>query len=366
MLIIIHNSIKERLRSGIDIDDILTAIDQIGISIQKGNHAIFANRATFEEIINHNDIGSRTKTWFRSALSRAPQMLGMVDNISIKAELTLESEKIEVTRTHGKFKLSIPPKEFSEKNLFNSTNLILENISDSDIYTAISQWFSKSKLSANIKTNFSVIDGHGGGTSGVYQEHQNNEDCFTLCITDSDKKFPTDTLGQTALDTTSIDDQGMPLSSHHCLAIHELENLVPLSILIDIANETKSGASNKIVTALESIKNLDTPSPILYWDYKKGIRCKPISENEGAKVYWSEITKDLESFSKTPCTSTPCPSGCDKDLLPQWNQKQAVKDKINTKRMSLKTPTDDYLIDIWTEIGKSLIGWGICTEPVRS
>lgn len=142
------------------------------------------------------------------------------------------------------------------------------------------------------------------------------------------------------------------------LYVHEVENLIPTSVLDGLLNDLP--AMKPGIAFLKQLKSIKDGEPVLFYDFKKGF---PVMKNAPLRAYWQEIFLEhlggaLSDMPPTeePATSTPFPPLSNNSLL-----KRAVS-YILANMDELQV--DDYLVPYWEELGGILFAWGCAELPL--
>lgn len=271
---------------------------------------------------------------------------------------------------------------------------LCESTNDCAFYKLLAHRYMHSIRDKIRGVSLSLKDENGGGQMTFQQLEKcvKTEHHLTVCITDSDKKygisdkFPNKPgFGQTASSLMDVSDSlkndgANDLFDLLVLDVHEVENLLPLSILDDVQKydvpDSKKGIAylrllqekrmelNKKATEQNDKNREKYPEVMLCYDMKKGVNVH-------------KLMQDLEDPDKRKKVS--------KSLLAYWQEVievvgddsiPGIAEKVLThamKHMDKLTPSgykkvsdyslDEYLVDHWETIGKKVFSWGIANAP---
>ena len=245
--------------------------------------------------------------------------------------------------------------------------LLAENLEDCEFYNLIAQ--TQNSYGINIK--FHYENGGGSTTSDVLYKCVAKEKVPTLCIIDSDQKYGATKSffppkGDTLKRVIDIGKKLKPENSSppHCifpLNVHEIENLIPISILQKLKDKYPNMESG--LNLLIELTKIDNGTPILYYDMKTGF---PFIKEDAQRAYWKEILiqlggtieSDMPPNDKTADKSLFFPPLCNSSLLKQVNI--FIKENCLNKKFQV----DDYLTSYWTEIKEVILTWGCASNPM--
>ena len=143
--------------------------------------------------------------------------------------------------------------------------LVCENVKDFEYYIWLTN--QKNEFLKNHNFSINILPFNGGGDT-IVDSINHIRQYFLLVVTDSDKKYNDCPLGCTASKVHSmIEDlahQGVKTCWAYTMEAHEIENLVPISLL-------KLAIGNTKVAVYEKIENKEFGDTFLkYFDFKEG------------------------------------------------------------------------------------------------
>lgn len=217
----------------------------------------------------------------------------------------------------------------------------------------------------------SIIDEIGGGDS----TNKSLEKCvrinnnLTICLTDSDKKYDRTkkygaepSRGKTARDLESsakvLVAEGLgKLFELYCLDVHEAENLIPFSVLDNIAQKSIKEMAPGIAY-LRKLQAANLTGALLLYDFKNGNNIKklreecqkPNSKKLPELAYWEEIAQ-LVGDESAPCLN--------EHVLSKSIECMNEPGYIYTDSFVV----DSHLEETWNTIGKKIFSWGCANRP---
>ncbi|ATV45822.1 hypothetical protein [Pectobacterium brasiliense] len=249
-------------------------------------------------------------------------------------------------------------------NPFEKPKLVLEDINDYKVYSYICNWYKrKNGVLAEQKLSLDVEHGGGARTTSVCENYFSaGKIVFSIC--DSDAKYPGDTTNhKTATDLKDLFSKKININYLYVLNCQEVENLIPFSILKQIANKTQLPAINFI----EHIVNVN-PDYYFFIDLKNGFKYNSVFpmkdtpysvhwgklfENFNCEYYKSELEK-IKSKESPSNASIICKLS---SMLPHAIEKMSIS--------PIDIEIEPYLIEEWTNIARKLYSWGCAGKKLR-
>lgn len=335
---------------------IIGSLEDVAAVVRAGTHIVTGNISTLRYLTSLDCLGISARSAFRGLANRYSQFASIKSMVTTFAEIVLSENTPTTSRRGDVDVISIPLAYVAQLNLRSPTEIIYEEIQDDFIYEIISRWYIQEKLSPGfLNRNYRPVHGGGGRTHAVYAEAQQRNNQFCLCVTDSDKKFPTDISGTTSTEVRAVNDIHQALSSHLDLDFHEVENLVPLSFLKE---KCTSPTSQAIAEQIKGVDAAGFPEAKLFWDYKKGFSVGGLKQLNGGWDYWRVAL----GLANLPCPDTCTPQRCQCEVLKPWPEKRAVKEQIH--QYAKMDPSEcELLSSLWADIGGSLVSWCVSAMP---
>ncbi|MFS1441768.1 hypothetical protein BCU50_007840 [Vibrio sp. 10N.286.46.E10] len=258
-------------------------------------------------------------------------------------------------------RLSIDIKNYINTNKpILESSVVLEDENDDLVYSVISKWFMEN-FSDMKNYHIHYEPEHGGGdrtnircNSLIIKKHNT----FSIC--DSDKSTPHCPVGSTAIKAKKVFTDSNLENNFLLLNVHEVENLLPINLLIHKAREQQK-------PALEFIENVTkiTPSAYLHYDFKEGFKFKDVYVTDGnIKNYWMPI---YDSHPPTEAIKSKVRSGHLKNSSVIYNQLSSMLNHAIEDLHSFDTSkiTPPILEEQWKLIGAQLYKWCLCSKPMQ-
>lgn len=253
-----------------------------------------------------------------------------------------------------------------EIDVNSGCHLVCENIDDCTFFEDLARCYLKRKSLHSIQLYSSRENGGGNTTADVFKKCIDQK-AMTLCIADSDMKYgeSMDYPNEPARGDTlrKVQKAESDLRTKNCkipfcvlpLCVHEVENLIPLSVIEKIEKDLPNIRSGRIL--LEKLKEVDDGRPILYYDFKKGF---PDFEKGPKLSYWREVFQKLEGtgIQLVDDVPKPWPAISSKNLLRRASK--LIEDADFTDIL-----IDSYLSEHWDNVGIKMVTWCCAYSKIR-
>lgn len=221
-------------------------------------------------------------------------------------------------------------------NFSDETRILAENQTDIDFYKYTINYYKR--INENIREcdcQFYPISGGGSTIDTCLNTEILIGQHTCLAIADSDKKYPSDSIGNTAQNLLKLYRQN--LKKDTCFTYvyvnenyMEIENLIP---------------HKYIVSKLKNKKDIDWDKyDLSFYDLKDGLTADDLTDNN-AKLYWESVFGEYDI-----CGNVPMPGLSSKLLKNVTDQKvilnNVVTDDLNKVQKSA-----------WEELGKIIFSW---------
>lgn len=258
--------------------------------------------------------------------------------------------------------------DFSEQASTHPCNLVCEDDIDCTFYRyLVGQYIRHKNINANVKYHNDGCGGCGHAIDKVRVHLSLKQVC--LCILDSDKAYPEKDINKEAKPCIRLDKH---ICGYKCvvLAVHEVENLLPLNYVIpavkDSPDYSKHESCRDQVRHFEYLKNSQIKLEILpYYDYKNGIKwqeeiLKDRDYMRFAEKCWSE-DPELSSGGNFKTYVNQLGKG---DSICYRLSRTVLEDTmmyIDKQKMNNITDAPNLLpfqAHEWERIGQELLNWG--------
>lgn len=353
--------------------------EELALNRRKCKNLLVANRKVLDLLAKSEALSLPTKNIYKMLRNRASEFKLIIENTKKYCRVVAELKDNErIIFEEGHEIIQIIPTESIDKDLTDKTIMLAENTEDIVFYKTIGQYYIKKKNIGNFDIMFEERMGGGDTTNIVLQEIINKRTRMCLCIVDSDKKYKEATCGETMKKILEITSK----ISHDFfdvvfLEMHEVENLVPLSILRKVSEKILSGKD--AVNFMEFLLSCDSTqtSPVYYFDLKKGVSkgafilkeqvdektMKKYRKLELYRKYWSvfleEYGKDINDIGNDEHIV----SGISQHLL---KHVITVFEDMKKEGSFEKFIVDEYIQEYWLNIGEKIFCWGCVGHKIAA
>lgn len=356
MLIHLSSALTEALKYDIShTEAVVQALQNIAQSRYQGDHVVTADNGVLEPVILSLALNQNTRRVFSKINSEQAQIGTLRNQLSTYIEISRIRGDISVVNIDGISVIQIPLIRFERNDIIQPTFFITENLLDCKFYMHIASWFSKRHSGGRLPSKLSAVYCPGGGdtTETLLGHHSSNQRYLTLCITDSDQKFPGSVFGETTKKCIKLN--LTELSHHVTLPTRSVENLIGHSQILTILNAEK-GRKTLLPRAARLTRIIGSEA-WKHFHVKDGVLeihgpSQPGTEN----FYWRSIATLAESEA----------SNIDGYLFPPISSKLLL---WVVEHLDSNDPddfsSDRQLLDIWKELAKLITSWTCGSEPIR-
>lgn len=374
MLINIHQSVFNNNNIW-DEPETIPALENLANAVREGKHLVISDRETLKIIANCQDLSKTTRAIYTMLYNKFSELRSYLSVVTRYIEITDLLEPA-LSSLSDQEVIQVPLKFFENTQSIQKTILLCENSSDTSFYQTIARVYLIWK-NANIKLEYEPRGGGGNTIDTEYDNIQKTTKYFCLCILDSDRIAPEGKLGSTAAQIDQNKNQSSQFFRTKVLIldVHEIENLIPNSILLGICSGDKQ--REEALKRIEKLQQIRGNQIKHFLDIKEGMLMYKIfdSNNPKDKLFWESHVLEINIILKC----------IDDDCLADW---KCNKTKSNCQcQISLgfgKNTLDNtikYLEKIephkiarefnndmkpeWEKIGQVVVDFCIAHSPIR-
>ena len=340
--------------------EIATAISNLSIAVYESKHSINGDFSIIEFMSKNVDIDIRA----RNILNNVAQQFAFYSipqHITFYIEVVRETTDQPLREEESKQIAQVCYKEFLDTKSTQESCLIGEYYYDCTFFHVILNWY-KTKMGITLSTLFEDIDGSGDDTYKKVKQFVGRNKRPTLCIVDSDKKYPNQIIAE---DSTC--GKCMKLYPHNyiyrfiALNVHEVENLVPLSVIDGLS---WAGDAKFHKESFDYLRNSHENLEILpFFDIKMGIKYyKSLFENPDYLVYVEKCCMCHPQIPKGDQFGKFIDSLSEKDVVYPSLLKGLLKNSLEFISKNKITSFDlmDFQEKEWCTIAQNMLNWGFC------
>ena len=360
LLVYIDNTISEYLSENQLTNSQQALFSELALAYRRGKLIVYGDVNSLDLIIKQ--LGEPSKSIFNRIRARNPETGSIAANVDKAIIISVHENPSEK---------QFLPKTLKGKEYYVTIDtacswtwglgccLIAESMADCKFYKYIGQYYCKQNKIRNAPIEYHFESGGGRAIKDVFEKCVASDHIPTLCIVDSDmkwektNKYGDPPFGDTFRATKKIAER---LKRDHygnqfefvCLKCHEIENLIPISLLeqLDAGICSKDG-----LNIIKKLSEYEQGNPILFYDFKNGVATHL---SDQCSYYWRDVFNHLQ----IPQNKENCQVGCE-HLLERAN------DYIQIHSVA-QIEVDDYLSVIWDDLGKTIFTWGCASAPMRA
>jgi len=271
----------------------IEGIQNLLLSVRQGRHALSGKKAVFASLSKNQSLSERERATARSLANRSSEL--PILESAVKHKILVSPNPLrKISKVESDFSWEIDVKELGEKFL-ESLVILAENKVDAELfqYAALHHQISK-----QIKGVSSRSYAQGGGGSQIDVELKGLLDKGTpvVAITDGDFLFPGMDQSIISIRCTNLIEQQASLGWHYTLPVREVENIIPISILSDVADASASQKALDFTQQAAAVSTKIGSQPCEFSCFKKGATLSKIfkSENHGERSYWLQVADAIK------------------------------------------------------------------------
>lgn len=357
MLFFISESLADQANGGDR--NVIDALSSLGYFWRKGCCLVDGSRTVLESLRNNECLHDD----FNLILMKKQEVVSLYQKIDFFVVLQTEDGLPDVV-IDGAVGRSVNVMSF-ENRIKLALNIVLcENIRDYDFYLWGAKYFS------DIDDDVFRLNtlGYNGGGAVIVESAKHLEDFPCLIICDNDRKYPEDDEGDTLKNLRNYFMAARPLLTwRYELKVHEVENMIPLSLLC-----MAWGSKGLVKKMKNGINNTNYGSFFSFFDFKEGFKRSTLREMNNSHVpSFSNYVSMLKSLGReqqkindvlasTYKKNEPAIlNGLSKDLM------KIVLDFLSSNNLTQPVIADSYQQDDWNNITRKLWSIGCANRPRR-
>ena len=347
----------------------ISAVNLISLGRKHGKHMLLSDRENLKQIRDCVYVNNDTKSVFTYLFENYPTFAYIKDKLSFYVKIVTGANHMVLSQSGNVNIFELSFDYLQEINIVTETIVIGENQTEINFYNFLSNYY-KSKHGLNsVPACYNPRMGGGSTTHIVYSSVQKLEQNFCLCFVDSDKKYPTASVGDTLKAVQRIDDSAKLLSHLHALDSREIENLIPLSILEKVCKEDVNHKSG--FDALNKIVKNKNKKDILYLDFKNGLSITNYRKIKDLtlKTFLDNLLINSDLYNRATLDEIYNPvNDIELEVLIQGLGSNILDRTITyLDENKLTEPEFDFeeqLIE-WTILGEKFTNWTCCGTKIR-
>ncbi|MBE9143674.1 hypothetical protein [Planktothrix mougeotii] len=374
MLINIHQSVFDNNNIW-DEPETIPALENLANAVREGKHLVISDRKTLKIITQCQDLSKTTRAIYTILYNKFSELRSYLSVVTRYIEITDLLEPA-LSSLSDQEVIQVPLKFFENTQSIQKTILLCENSSDTSFYQTIARVYLIWK-NANIKLEYEPRGGGGNTIDTEYDNIQKTTKYFCLCILDSDRIAPEGKLGSTAAQIDQNKNQSSQFFRTKVLIldVHEIENLIPNSILLGICSGDKQ--REDALKRIQKLQEIRGDQIKHFLDIKEGTLMYKIfdSTNSKDKLFWEshvlEINRilkciDDDCLADWKCNKTKSNCQCQISLgFGKNTLDNTIKylEKIEPHKIAKEFNND--MKPEWEKIGQVVVDFCIAHSPIR-
>jgi len=374
MLFFIDKSVADALvEDGKPEEHLVAAVHNLAQARRLGKHFVMADRETLATLGQSRWLHPRDRGVYVHLYNTLPQMGTYLNNLVRRVEVVAAEGVFESNGEQNRRVVKLSATHFDDFSIVDKAIFLCENLNEVRFYQQLTRAYLFWSGLGQVRICCDPRGGGGDTTADAYEAIRSPRNQLCLCIVDSDRTTPSDSIGNTALRVKRIDDaDDQPLCELTILDVRETENLVSRTIY----QETVWGDPNRMegVLFLESLESSTYPHARRYLDMKRGLKLGEIVHappNSAFYKYWRPIVRDLQNEAHAicdACWSDPdctCKQDCHCIVAPGLGDGilEDVTDYLerqSSQKVAEMVP--ELLKDEWENLGELITAW-FCGSP---
>lgn len=352
-------------------NSLIEAIENILKAFSEKKHIVLASSFLFDMIKENNKFSERVRNTASVAKQYSRELKALIKKNYVNSYIRIDLAKynsFQVLEENEKTVLESGYSFFMDSSATQNTSLIGEDLNDTEFYIHIGKFYIRNHATLS-QCALSSSPSHGGGnrTANVYKNILRQKKlCY--CIVDSDKKHPSNNSprGKTckAFFKNANDFKEILFDQFgqvRILDVHEVESIIPITLLAEIFKNQKQ--ENKLKTIQRLEKLIEKDSDIRkYFDHKKGLTKQQAQELDKKynTYYITELNKLMGKNNKCFMHEDDEHINCDDNcfcLAPMGDELLSKSLEILKETTIKKNEIDKVTLPYWETIGKDIFSW---------
>lgn len=362
MLIRIHDDVID---AAVQNDNTaIGVLEKLALAYKYGSHLVSASLRSLNQLVAIQYIPELYRHIYSQIKSREATMQPVYSQIQTYITVSMSpvvgSPRNIICSQWGDFKF------------YAETHVLVENLSDYEFFSIILKHYQRKQGIKGCTCCSYPIQGGGDAMSRVYKKEIDDKHYFCIALMDSDKKYPSASIGETAKKIISLDSKHHPIHCHYYVMqdVREVENLIPLRIIHENTNYAKY-----------DIFSNQYSFDFSYFDFKEGFNACKKKMGVGYLNYWNsqfsqnaQVLALLRECHECECVCNPtaeeCKQQCKTIKLIGGFGSKLLDTILNSSNEKLLACTDADLSQVqqdeWSRIGKVIFEWSCAPTHIAT
>lgn len=341
------------------------ALDNLLVAHLQGRHVVGFDPETYHAVKAHAiyaDLSRGAKEALSLIYSQRHEMSALRRELRITLRvgrgpgfdpLTAQDREIAIGLHH-----------FEPHERVGATNLLGENLTDTDLFGLIGSAFLTAQRLSGLALRFEAHSGGGQETHRTF-ERLIEKGALTLAILDGDIRYPHGPLGQTARDTQRP--ARTPLQHLEILPLREAENLLAIEVYEEALEPDHFPPARRA-----NIRAFAARAPVGYpfyrhADLKKGLRLHRYFYTMKAdeRAFWAPLAQGAACSKPDPCTADKKEGECSCYLFEGLGDKALTAVVAWLKQRAIEDLPALFGHHVVSDLGALIAAWGAAAKPAR-
>lgn len=292
----------------------LEGLQNLLLSVRQGKHAVVGPYNVFNALARNTNLSERERATALSLANRRME-LGLLERQIQNKVFVLPNIDAATSKRLPEASWRICVCELNSKFL-SALVLLAENMVDAELYQQAAKHYQiKNKFNGLVVR--STARGGGGSQIDVELASLLNDGIPVFAITDGDFTFPKKPLSTISSRCEALIAQERGLGWHIALPVREVENIVPLNVLLEVADPQIAGDAHRSTLEISGALDGSDRGPRNFVCFKAGLTLSQTfkCDSEAERDYWVGIANSIKDkrpksfgqcLDQMSCSADPC------------------------------------------------------------
>ncbi|MBB2918107.1 hypothetical protein [Cupriavidus alkaliphilus] len=344
------------------------AIESVCAAVRRGYHFLFSGRAVLDYLLTFPGITKESRVVIDGVRSSYATTAGFLSSFGYRVIIRSD---IPACRQVAGGRWEVPLSSIVDHGV-QPVNLLGENSRDAELYTEAARHYVINNKLGPIQIHGVPRNGNGAGTSQELRRYIEQRREWVVCLTDSDRCCPADSLGDIAQMCAGEVRRGSWVALHAHVSGRTIENVLPHNLVADaVPPELQERVSN-----VSRLHHLHGSEVINHANLKDGVHAKWIrnlGENSASRNFWEPIAV-AEGIDCADCCLPQAQCGrdsvCQRYVLRGFGS--ALSEHVQrhlegiSPHKAAERAKSSFNSDLWNAIGKVVCLMAMAPKPSRS
>lgn len=356
-------------------EDYIACFESLALSRRHCENILIAERRVLDALAKWESLSDVSRGIYRKLSNKASEFKLILQTVKRYCRIMGDGDTRISESDDGQAVIYISAGEMGKRDLHKLSIILAENTDDICLYKIIGKYYTAKFNIGRMNIEFEDRLGGGDTTADILERIIADEKNMCLCMVDSDKKYREDSGGETLKKVEKVAEANKQRKFFWeviSLKVHEIENLIPVSVMEEIQRE--KGFDNEGIEFVKFLfqKGDQDNFPYFYYDFKNGIPMKKFvihqtaDEREQKKFerlepyrkYWRSYVEEYGIKVEDKQSDVLVRGVCEKIL------KHTVEylGRLKNEELLVKCRTGGAVEEYWDSIGSQILSWGCVGE----